>query len=68
LSPLDETGGDVDAAVEDDVRLALTRVGADWRVVLERRGQRSELGGLDELIRFLLDLAAERPPVQRGLR
>ncbi len=60
--------GDVDAAVEDDVRLALTRVGADWRVVLERRGQRSELGGLDELIRFLLDLAAERPPVQRGLR
>ncbi|MCC6380038.1 MAG: hypothetical protein IT519_14580 [Burkholderiales bacterium] len=58
----------MDAAVEDDVRLALTRVGADWRVVLERRGQRSELGGLDELIRFLLDLAAERPPVQRGLR
>ena len=58
----------MDAAVEDDVRLALTRVGADWRVVLERRGQRSELGSLDELIRFLRELAAERLPVQRGLR
>ena len=58
----------MDTSVEDDVKLALTRVGADWRVVLERRGQRSELGSLDELIRFLRELAAERLPVQRGLR
>ncbi len=53
---------------DDELKLDLLRNDGSWRVVLERAGQRQELGGLDELIRYLQSLAADerRPP--RGLR
>ena len=61
-------GGDVDASTEEELTLALSRAGADWRVVVERAGERRELGGLDELIRYLEELAGTRVRQPRGLR
>lgn len=58
----------MDATTDDDVKLALYRAGADWRVVLERRGEKKDLGGLDELIRYLQELAGNRGRAPRGLR
>ena len=43
---------------DDELKLDLLRSAGAWRVVLERAGQQQELGGLDELIRYLHSLAA----------
>lgn len=59
MERMDET------ALTVDLRVA----NGTWRIVVERDGRRSELDGLDELIRYLRRLpGAEEPTLTRGLR
>lgn len=50
------------------VRVDLQRAEHAWHVVIERDGQRREVGSIDELIRFLRDLAALPERRRHGLR
>lgn len=50
------------------VKVDLQRADDTWRVVIERDGQRRELASIDELIRYLENLAAAQERRGRGLR
>lgn len=50
------------------LRVDLQRTADAWRVVIERDGQRRELGSIDELIRYLRDLSGLPERRQHGLR
>jgi hypothetical protein len=51
----------------NEMKIDLRQVDGAWHVVLERSGERREMDGMTELIRYLQSLAAtDRPP--RGLR
>lgn len=51
-----------------EMKVDLHQAGGRWRVVIERDGQRHELGGIEELIRYLEWLAAAKERTVRGLR
>lgn len=51
-----------------EMKVAMHRADGDWRVVIERDGQRRDLGGIEELIRILETLAAAKQRPARGLR
>jgi hypothetical protein len=51
----------------NEMKIDLRQADGAWHVVLERRGERREMDGISELIRYLQSLATmDRPP--RGLR
>ena len=50
------------------VKVDLQRAEHAWHVVIERDGQRREVGSIDELIRFLRDLAGLPERRRHGLR
>jgi hypothetical protein len=52
----------------NEMKVAMHRADGDWHVVIERDGQQSALGGIEELIRILETLAAARQRPARGLR
>lgn len=58
----------VNSANGIDMRVDLHQADGAWHVVIERDGQRHELGGIDELIRYLEWLAAAKDRPVRGLR
>lgn len=51
-----------------EMKVDLQRTDGDWHVVLEHDGQRRELGGIGELIRYLESLAPGGQRPVRGLR
>lgn len=51
-----------------EMKVAMHQADGDWRVVIERDGQRRDLGGIEELIRILEALAAAKQRPARGLR
>lgn len=51
-----------------EMKVAMHQADGDWHVVIERDGQRRDLGGIAELIRILEALAAAKQQPARGLR
>ncbi len=52
----------------DEMKVAMHQADGRWHVVIERDGQRNDLGGIEELIRILEALAAAKQRPARGLR
>lgn len=51
-----------------ELKVDLQRTDGAWHVVIERDGQRHDVGGINELIRYLESLAAANERPARGLR
>jgi hypothetical protein len=52
----------------EKMNVAMHLADGAWQVVIERDGQRRELGGIGELIRLLESLASAMDRPARGLR
>lgn len=60
--------GGMNEADATALKIDLHRADDGWLIVIERDGQRRELGSLDELIRLLEQLASAHERRRRGLR
>ncbi len=50
------------------MKVDLHQADGAWHIVIERDGQRQEMGGINELIRYLESLTAAKERPVRGLR